>query len=228
MSYILLPRADNSITPRQREYRSDVMRRCMTRSERCSRSKLAGALLAAALGLFSAPALAAEAAAQARESIAVEGNRRVDTETVRSYFHAAPDGRFDEAARDAALKALLATGLFDKGTIEHTGERLLVHLAEAPVLDRVAFEGNKKIQDKDLAALIESKPRGTLQRAMVQADVGRIMEAYRHKGRDDIGVVPQIIGRGNDRVDLVYVVTEGTKTTVRQVNFGGNKGFGKG
>src|SRR6266436_2311204 len=133
---------------------SDVMRRCMTRSERRSRSRLAGALLAAALGLFSAPALATEAAEQARERIAVEGNRRVDTETVRSYFHAAPDGRFDEAARDAALKALLATGLFDKVTIERAGERLVVHLTEAPVLDRVAFEGNKKIQDKELAAVM--------------------------------------------------------------------------
>src|SRR6266566_380249 len=227
MSDILLPRAGNSITPRQREYRSDLMRRCMTRSERCSRSRLAGALLAAALGLFSAPALAAEAAAQAHESIAVEGNRRVDTETVRSYFHAAPDGRFDEAARDAALKALLATGLFDKVTIERAGERLVVHLTEAPVLDRVAFAGNKKIQDKELAAVIESKPRGSLQRATVQADVGRIMEAYRHAGRDDVGVVPEIIDRGADRVDLVFTVTEGKKTTVRQINFVGNHVFGK-
>src|SRR6266478_3245111 len=203
------------------------MRRCMRRSERCYRSISAGALLAMALGLFFAPALAAEAAAQAHESIAVEGNRRVDTETVRSYFHAAPDGRFDEGARDAALKALLATGLFDKVTIESAGKRLVVHLTEAPVLDRVAFEGNKKLQDKELTAVIESKPRGTLQRATVQADVGRIMEAYRHAGRDDVGVVPQIISRGNDRVDLVYVVKEGTKTTVRQINFVGNKVFGK-
>src|SRR5712691_12626882 len=223
MSDILLPRAGNSIAPRQMGYRSDVMRR----SERCYRSISAGALLAMALGLFSAPALAAEAAAQTHESIAVEGNRRVDTETVRSYFHAAPDGRFDEAARDAALKGLLATGLFDRVTIERAGERLVVHLTEAPVLDRVAFEGNKKIQDKELSAVIESKPRGTLQHAVVQSDVGRIMEAYRHAGRDDVGVVPQIISRGNDRVDLVYVVTEGAKTTVRQINFVGNHVFGK-
>jgi outer membrane protein insertion porin family len=102
-----------------------------------------------------------------------------------------------------------------------------VHLAEAPVLDRVAFEGNKKIQDKELTAVIESKPRGPLQRAVVQADVGRIIEAYRHAGRDDVRVAPQIIDRGNDRADLVYVVTEGTKTTVRQINFVGNQVFGK-
>ena len=72
------------------------------------------------------------------------------------------------------------------------------------MLDRVAFEGNKKIKDKDLSAVIESKPRGTLQRAVVQADVDRIIEAYRHAGRDDVGVVPEIINRGDDRVDLVY------------------------
>ncbi len=118
-------------------------------------------------------------------------------------------------------------GLFDKVTIDRAGERLVVHLTEAPVLDRVAFEGNKKIKDTELTAVVESKPRGTLQRAVVQADVGRIMEAYRHAGRDDVSVVPQIIDRGNDRVDLVYVVTEGGKTTVRQIDFVGNQVFGK-
>ena len=188
------------------------------------RSIAAGALFVTALGLLSVPTVVA---AQARDVIEVQGNRRIDADTVRSYFHAAPDGRFDDAARDAALKALLATGLFDKVTIDRAGERLVVHLTEAPVLDRVAFEGNKKIQDKELSAVIESKPRGTLQRAVVQSDVSRIMEAYRHAGRDDVAVVPQIIDRGNDRVDLVYLVTEGTKTTVRQINFAGNHVFGK-
>jgi outer membrane protein insertion porin family len=199
----------------------------MTPGERCCRSNSAAALLVAVFGLFSTPALAAEAAAQSRESIDVQGNRRIDAETVRSYFHAAPDGRLDEAARDAALKALLATGLFAKVTIDRAGERLVVHLAEAPVLDRVAFEGNKKIQDKELDAVIESRARGTLQPAMVQADAGRIIEAYRHAGRDDVRVVPQVISRGNGRADLVYVVTEGAKTTVRQIDFEGNRVFGK-
>jgi outer membrane protein insertion porin family len=199
----------------------------MVPSRRCRRSIAAFALLGAALGLFSVPTVAAEAGAPARETIDVVGNRRIDVDTVRSYFHAAPDGRFDDATRDAALKALLATGLFDNVVIDRAGERLIVHLTEAPVLDRVAFEGNKKIKDTELAAVVESKPRGTLQRAVVQADVGRIMEAYRHAGRDEVDVVPQIISRGNDRVDLVYVVTEGGKTTVRQINFVGNQVFGK-
>src|ERR1700687_3801877 len=224
---ILLPRPGNWIAAGQMADRRDVIRDCRTPSRRCRRSRAAVTLLVAALGLFSAPALATEAGAQARDAITVQGSRRIDAETVRSYFHAAPDGRFDEAARDAALKAMLANGLFDTVTIERAGERLVVHWHEAPVLGRVAFEGNKKIKDKELDAVIESKPQGALQRAVVQSDVGRIMEAYRHAGRDDVGVVPKIIDRGNDRVDLVYEVTEGQKTTVRQINFVGNTVFGK-
>jgi outer membrane protein insertion porin family len=100
-------------------------------------------------------------------------------------------------------------------------------VTEAPVLGRVAFEGNKKVKDTELAAAIGSKPRGTLQRAAVQADVSRIIEAYRHVGRDEVGVAPEIIDRGNGCVDLVYVITEGAKTTVRQIDFRGNQVFGK-
>ena len=102
-----------------------------------------------------------------------------------------------------------------------------MHLSEAPVLDRVAFEGNKKVKDADLSAAISSKPRGALQRATVQADVNGIIEAYRHVGRDDVRVEPEIIDRGNGRVDLVFAITEGGKTTVRQINFTGNHVFGK-
>jgi outer membrane protein insertion porin family len=203
------------------------MRTSVVSAERHRRWRIACALLVAALGSMAAPALAADDAAPAHQAITVEGNRRIDADTVRSYFHAAPDGRFDAAALDAALKALLATGLFDHVAIDHAGERLVVHLTEAPVLERVAFEGNKKIKDAELTAVVESKPRGSLQRAVVQADVGRIMEAYRHAGRDDVGVVPQIISRGDDRVDLVYEVTEGQKTTVRQIDFVGNTVFSK-
>jgi outer membrane protein insertion porin family len=191
------------------------------RGQRYGNSLIAAGLLAAALG---SPVPAAATAPQ--ETITVEGNRRIDADTVRSYFHAGPEGRFDDAARDAGLKALYATGLFEDVRIERAGDRLIVHLTEAKLLDRVAFEGNKKIKDADLTAVVQSKARGSLRRETVQADVGRIMEAYRHAGRDDVGVVPEIIDRGNDRTDLVFTITEGKKTTVQRINFVGNHVFG--
>ncbi|HLI99876.1 MAG TPA: outer membrane protein assembly factor BamA, partial [Bradyrhizobium sp.] len=189
-------------------------------------SKALGSTMGLALILLS-PVQAFVGDERAREAIQVEGNKRVEAATVRSYFTAAADGRFDEAARDAALKALIATNLFDRVSIEHLGERLIVHVHEAPLIERVAFEGNKRVKDDQLSPTIESKPRGSLQRAMVQSDTARIVEAYRHLGRDDVAVKPVIIDRGNDRVDLVFEVTEGAKTPIRQINFVGNTAFGK-
>ena len=169
-------------------------------------SVVTGAL---AIALFPLVTPARAEGPTASEVITVEGSRRIDADTVRSYFHPSANGRFDEASRDAALKELYATGLFDEVRIERAGDRLIVHLSEAKLLDRVAFEGNKKVKDTDLAAVVQSKARASLQRATVQADVGRIVEAYRHVGRDDVGVVPEIIDHGNDRVDLVFSITEG-------------------
>ena len=166
-------------------------------------------------------------AAAADETIVVEGNKRVDPATVRSYFKSGADGKFDEAARDAGLKALIETRLFDKVSVDRSGEKLIVHVHEAPVLDKVVFEGNKRIKDTELSPGIESKPRGSLQRAMVQSDVNHIIEAYKHLGRDDVSVKPVIIDRGSDRVDLVFEITEGGKTPVKAINFVGNTAFGK-
>lgn len=198
----------------------------MTGKERLRRPHwIATLILAASLGALGRPALS-ERAAAARETVRVEGNRHIDAETVRTYFRANAEGRFDEAARDAALKALIATGLFLDVKIERAGGGLVVHLTEAKVIDRVAFEGNKKIKDEKLAEIVASKPRGPLQRASVQADVGRILEAYRHEGRDEVSVKPETIDRGNDRVDPVFAITEGKKTPVTEINFVGNHVFG--
>jgi outer membrane protein insertion porin family len=221
---IVLPRAGNSITAGQRGERWELKIERVTRRRRSWQPRIIGGSLALAAGLLALTSAAADSGSP--DTIVVDGNRRVDAETVRSYFRAGPGGRFDDAARDEALKALVATRLFEKVSIERAGDRLIVHVTEAPVLDRVAFEGNKKVKDADLAAAVDSKPRGNLQRAAVQADVGRIIEAYRHVGRYDVRVSPEIIDRGNGRVDLVFVITEGAKTPVRQINFIGNRAFG--
>lgn len=145
---------------------------------------------------------------------------------MRSYFQPAADGTLDAAALDDGLKALLATGLFETAEIKRVGEQILVHVVEAAVLEHVAFEGNKKIQDKELTAVVQSKPGGTLRRALVQADVGRIREIYRRSGRDEVAVVPQTVSHGADRLDLVFEITEGAKTAVKAISFVGNQAFG--
>src|SRR5882757_2014934 len=190
------------------------------------RMRVRGGVLAA-LMMFAMPVAAtlvpSPAAAQGVSSIQVEGNRRVEVETIRSYFKPGLGGRLDQASTDDGLKALIETGLFQDVRINTAGGRLVVTVVENPVIGRIAFEGNKKVKDEQLSAEIQSKPRGTLSRPMVQSDAQRIAEIYRRSGRYDVRVNPEIIEQPNNRVDLIFTVTEGGKTGVKTIEFIGNK-----
>lgn len=193
---------------------------------------LQGGILAALVMLampvaatFGAILVSSAAVAQTASSIAVQGNQRVEAATIRSYFKPGPGGHLDQASIDDGLKALIETGLFQDVKINRVGGRLVVSVVENPVINRVAFEGNKKIKDEQLTAEIQSKPRGTLSRPMVQSDALRIAEIYRRSGRYDVRVDPQMIQQPNNRVDLVFVISEGEKTGVKSVEFIGNRAF---
>src|SRR5882757_9497801 len=180
--------------------------------------------LLASLIMFAMP-VSSPAVAQSVPSIQVEGNRRVEVETVRSYFRPDSSGRLDQAQIDDGLKALIETGLFQDVKITQTGGRLLVTVIENPVIGRLAFEGNKKVKDEQLSAEIQSKPRGTLSRPLVQSDAQRIADIYRRSGRYDVRVTPEIIEQPNNRVDLVFTIVEGSKTGVKSVDFIGNNAY---
>ncbi|MBR0817685.1 outer membrane protein assembly factor BamA [Bradyrhizobium liaoningense] len=195
--------------------------------------RLRGGLLATLI-LFGAPVLApvgagfvsSSALAQTVQSISVEGNRRVEVETIRSYFKPGPGGRLDQGAIDDGLKALIETGLFQDVRINRgSGGQIIVSVVENPVIGRIAFEGNKKIKDEQLTAEVQSKARGTFSRAMVQSDTLRIAEIYRRSGRYDVRVTPEIIEQPNNRVDLIFTVEEGAKTGVKSIEFIGNNAF---
>jgi outer membrane protein insertion porin family len=188
---------------------------------------MAGLLLGGVLfGVACGPAFAQPApTGAAASSIVVQGNRRVEADTIRSYFKVAPGEHLDAAKIDSALKALYASGLFQDIRISQQGGRLIVTVVEAPVIDRLAFEGDNKIKDEQLQQEIQSKARGTLSRATVQADVQRIIEVYHRNGRFDVQVVPKIIERPNNRVDLIFEIKEGEKTGVKKIVFVGNHAY---
>src|SRR5579862_559983 len=168
------------------------------------------------------------AVAQTVNSIAVEGNRRVESETIRSYFHAGPNGQLSPVEIDAGLKSLYATGLFEDVHISRPGGRIVVTVVEAPVINQVAFEGNKKAKDDQLRAEVQSKARGTLSKATVQSDVQRIVEIYQRSGRFDVSVNPKIIELPNNRVNLVFEIKEGEKTGIKEINFVGAHAYSSG
>jgi outer membrane protein insertion porin family len=161
----------------------------------------------------------------AAAEIVVHGNRRIDADAIRAHFHAAPGASLDANALDAALKELYATGAFEDVHIARSGAGVVVTVVEAPVIGRVAFEGNKKFKDETLNNAIQLKPRGYLTKAAVQSDVVHVAELYRRSGRYAAEVTPKTITRGDGQVDLVFEIKEGAKTGVARIAFAGNHAF---
>lgn len=157
--------------------------------------------------------------------IQVDGTQRIDPATVRSNMAVQPGQVADGDALDRSLKALFATGLFADVTIRRQGSALVVTVVENPVINRIAFEGNRRIEDEELAREVELQPRRVFTRTRVQKDVQRIIDIYRRSGRYSVSVEPKVIQQPQNRVDLVFEIDEGTLTPVQAINFIGNKRF---
>ena len=157
--------------------------------------------------------------------IQILGTQRIEPETVRSYLQIQPGDAWDSEKLDASLKALFATGLFADVNLSRSGDRLVVKIVENPIINRIAFEGNHKLDDKELNAEIQERPRVVYTRSRVQADVKRILDLYRRHGRFGATVEPKVIQLSENRVDLVFEINEGDFTGIRSVNFVGNKAY---
>ena len=157
--------------------------------------------------------------------IRIEGTQRIEPETVRSYMTLHVGDPIDPAEMDRSLKALFATGLFADVTLRREGSVVVVRVVENPIINRVAFEGNRRIEDKDLNNEIQLRPRVVYTRARVQRDAQRIIDIYRRSGRFAATVEPKIIQLPQNRVDLVFEINEGPLTGIRRITFIGNKEF---
>jgi outer membrane protein insertion porin family len=189
--------------------------------------RLLSVLLAFLAIEISAPRIGASTAALAQgvvRSIEVEGNRRVEADTVRSYLQFSVGDAVDPAKVDGSLKALFATGLFADVSID-PGSTTIVRVVENPVVNQVAFEGNSEVDTDTLRAEVQLKPRSVFTRARAQGDVQRILDVYTRQGRFAASVDPKIIELENGRVNVVFEIVEGGATKVKGINFVGNQHF---
>jgi outer membrane protein insertion porin family len=190
---------------------------------------LAAVCIAAISWLPSAAAPPATSASEATggtiAAIRVEGVRRIEPETVLSYLLLKVGDPWDPERIDNSLKALFATGLFADVQLVRAGSTLVVKVVENPIINRIAFEGNSKLSDKDLNGAIQLRPQLVYTRTRVQNDVRRILELYRRHGHFAATVEPKVIQLSENRVDLVFEINEGAATEVRSINFVGNRHF---
>lgn len=173
-----------------------------------------------------APAAAAPAAAEGIiEIIQVQGSQRIEPATVRTYLTLREGDPFDPVRIDRSLKNLFATGLFANVEIVRQNNILLIRVVENPIINRISMEGNNKIKTEDLTKETVLRARVVYTRTKVQQDVEKILELYRRKGRFAARVEPKVIELPQNRVDVVFEISEGKPTYVRTINFVGNEAF---
>ncbi|WP_119458882.1 outer membrane protein assembly factor BamA [Rhodospirillaceae bacterium SYSU D60014] len=158
-------------------------------------------------------------------AIQIEGTQRIEPETVRSYMQLNVGDPFEADRIDRALKSLFATGLFADVTFRREGDTLMVQVVENPIINRLAFEGNDRIDDGTLETEVQLRPRVVFTQTRVQNDARRILEIYRRSGRFAATVEPKVIPLDQNRVDLVFEIDEGPVTSVERIDFVGNRAF---
>ncbi|TWF49843.1 outer membrane protein assembly factor BamA [Neorhizobium alkalisoli] len=179
---------------------------------------------AGVLVLASAPA--AEAAVI--RSVQVHGAQRAGEEAVRSNLTIRPGVSFSNTDIDESVKRLYSTGYFSDVKINVSGSTLVVTVSENQLINQVVFNGNRKIKDDKLQAVVQTQPLGPYNQSMVNADIERIKDAYKAIGRSDVQVTTQTAPVGQGRVNLAFVVNEGDRTKIANITFVGNNAYGDG
>ncbi|MGZ8364149.1 MAG: outer membrane protein assembly factor BamA [Caulobacteraceae bacterium] len=159
------------------------------------------------------------------QRIVVEGNERIETSTIMTYLPVTPGDTVDPSKIDLSIKALFRTDLFSDVQVGVVGSDLVVRVVENPIVNQVAFEGNKALKEDKLREEVQVKPRGIFTRAKVEADVQRILELYRRSGKISATVTPKIVQLPQKRVDLVFEIDEGPKSGILNVNIVGNEAY---
>jgi outer membrane protein insertion porin family len=176
-----------------------------------------------------APATPVPAATRgAIRSISVTGAERLEPTTILSYIRLRVGDEYTAAAADEALKDLGATELFASTTIRNDNGNVVISVVENPVINRIVLEGNKRVKEDKILPEIKLAPRQIFTRSKVRADVARIIELYKRQGRFAATVEPKMVQLPQNRVDIVFEITEGPKSKVRQINILGNEQFSSG
>ena len=157
--------------------------------------------------------------------VEVSGSQRIEPDTIRSYMTIRPGDLYNEEVVDQSLKILFNTGLFADVAIRYEKSGLIVFVVENPIINRVDFEGNKALKTDKFEEEVELSPRSVYTRSKVQADVQRLVELYRRSGRFSAIIEPKVIRQPQNRVDLIFEISEGPTTGVSSINFLGNKEF---
>jgi outer membrane protein insertion porin family len=179
-------------------------------------------------GSFATLVSASVAEAAVIRNIQVRGATRVSADTVKANITIAPGKNFSNTDIDASVRRLFATGYFSDVKISVSGSTLVVVVDENQLINQVVINGNRKIKDEKLQPVLRSQSLGPYSETAIEADKETIRESYAAIGRSDATVTTQVYPLGNGRVNIAFIVDEGDRTKISQINFVGNEAYSNG
>lgn len=177
--------------------------------------------LAAGMGGVAIPQTA-YAQSYSFSSVAIEGNDRIEGETILSYAGIARGQSISAGELNDSYQRILGSGLFESVDLIPQGSRLVIKVVEFPTVNRISFEGNRRLKDEDLAGIVQTQIRRVFNPRVAEDDAQRISEGYSQQGRLAARVEPKIIKRRDNRVDVVFEIFEGGVTEIERIGFAGN------
>ena len=184
----------------------------------------AAVFLTASTALVSVPQ-GAMAQSYSFSSVKIEGNLRIEQGTILTYAGLQRGKTVSAGELNAAYQRIIASGLFESVEITPRGGTLVIEVVEYPTINKIAIEGNRRLKDDDLVALLQSQPRLVFSPETAERDAELIAEAYGQRGRLATRVRPKIIRRSENRVDLVFEIFEGDVTEIERISFVGNQKY---
>jgi outer membrane protein insertion porin family len=141
-------------------------------------------------------------------SINVDGNKRISTDTIVSLSMVQVGNSYSPTQLNSALQSIKKSSYFKTVDISLVNNILNINVIENPTINSISFEGNKSLNDINLNELVTSKQRQTLLISQVEKDTDKIATAYADTGRISAIVKPKVIELSDNRVDLVFEITE--------------------
>lgn len=157
--------------------------------------------------------------------IDVNGTQRMDAESVRILSDVQVGDNVGSETANQIAKRLQESGYFSSVSVRMSGNVLKIDVTEAPTVNMVTIEGNDEIDTEDLKKELRLKARSAYDESVIGADVQRMLTIYQRNGFFGTKIEPKKIDLGDNRVNVVYEITEGHPTYITDIDFQGNKKF---
>jgi len=104
---------------------------------------------------------------------------------------------------------------------------LVFTVTEFPVISRIIFSGNSGLRRSELLDVISIKVSDIHNPVKIRADVEAIKNKYVEKGFPNTNVTVTETPSGDSSIVVTFVISEGNKITIRNIEFQGNTKFTK-